>query len=198
MMPPKKQSSTSSISLAPTKAFFVEMLTRDIELEDAILDLLDNCVDGALRTTGYQPNKEKPYEGFWAELSFSPEGFSIRDNCGGIADDVRDSAFRLGRPRHSKTDKDLPTVGTYGIGMKRAIFKLGYTCLIETHTKTTGFAVNISKTWLQSEDTWNIPVHELSAGHKVGTFIKVTNLREDVKDAFGGPTGFDGIFRPKV
>ena len=33
----------------PVKSFFVEMLTRDIELEDAILDLLDNCVDGILR-----------------------------------------------------------------------------------------------------------------------------------------------------
>ena len=34
---------------SPAKRFFVEMLTRDIELADAILDLLDNCVDGALR-----------------------------------------------------------------------------------------------------------------------------------------------------
>ena len=35
----------------PTKAFFVNMLVRDIELKDALLDLLDNCVDGALRKT---------------------------------------------------------------------------------------------------------------------------------------------------
>jgi hypothetical protein len=34
---------------APTKQFFVSMLTRDISLEDAILDLIDNCLDGALR-----------------------------------------------------------------------------------------------------------------------------------------------------
>ncbi|MBS0481598.1 MAG: hypothetical protein JSR96_05480 [Proteobacteria bacterium] len=34
---------------SPTKAFFVRMLTRDIELQDAILDLLDNCLDGILR-----------------------------------------------------------------------------------------------------------------------------------------------------
>ncbi|HEX3252763.1 MAG TPA: hypothetical protein VHS05_25215, partial [Pyrinomonadaceae bacterium] len=34
---------------APAKSFFVSMLTRDIDLQDAILDLLDNCVDGALR-----------------------------------------------------------------------------------------------------------------------------------------------------
>jgi hypothetical protein len=31
----------------PTKAFFVTMITRDITLEDCILDLIDNSVDGA-------------------------------------------------------------------------------------------------------------------------------------------------------
>lgn len=31
----------------PTKAFFVRMITRDISLEDCILDLIDNSVDGA-------------------------------------------------------------------------------------------------------------------------------------------------------
>ena len=40
---------TTLINAGPTKRFFVEMLTRDIELADAILDLLDNCVDGIVR-----------------------------------------------------------------------------------------------------------------------------------------------------
>jgi hypothetical protein len=31
----------TEIDASPTKTFFVDMLTRDIELEDAILDLLD-------------------------------------------------------------------------------------------------------------------------------------------------------------
>lgn len=34
---------------SPTKQFFVSMLTRDINFADVILDLLDNCLDGALR-----------------------------------------------------------------------------------------------------------------------------------------------------
>ena len=38
-----------AVDATPVKSFFVEMLTRDIELVDAILDLLDNCVDGILR-----------------------------------------------------------------------------------------------------------------------------------------------------
>lgn len=37
------------VELVPAKRFFVEMLTRDIELVDAILDLIDNSLDGAMR-----------------------------------------------------------------------------------------------------------------------------------------------------
>ena len=41
--------SSDTAKAVPTKQFFVSMLTRDISLDDAILDLIDNCLDGALR-----------------------------------------------------------------------------------------------------------------------------------------------------
>ena len=34
---------------SPTKQFFIDMITRDISIEDAIIDLLDNSIDGANR-----------------------------------------------------------------------------------------------------------------------------------------------------
>lgn len=80
----------NSINAAPTKNFFVEMLTRDIDLKDAILDLLDNCIDGIQRTLRDDAcnedniSEESPYEGFWASIDVSEEGFVITDNCGGI------------------------------------------------------------------------------------------------------------------
>ena len=40
----------NTVEATPTKSFFVSMLTRDIDLGDAVLDLLDNCVDGLYRT----------------------------------------------------------------------------------------------------------------------------------------------------
>lgn len=33
----------------PTKSFFIEMITRDISIEDAIMDLIDNSIDGVIR-----------------------------------------------------------------------------------------------------------------------------------------------------
>jgi hypothetical protein len=186
------------VSLAPTKAFFVNMLTKDIELEDAILDLLDNCVDGALRTVKNPTNAERPYEGYYAELTFSGTEFSIKDNCGGISNEVRDSAFRLGRPPGDKTDENLPTVGTYGIGMKRAVFKVGYDCLIQSHTTDSGFSVHISREWMAQENTWEIPVEDFTSQDPPGTKITVTDLRTGVASAFDGPASFRDSFRSRV
>ncbi|MGH9433064.1 MAG: hypothetical protein ACRD3T_16150, partial [Terriglobia bacterium] len=48
------QNQQALINASPTKEFFISMLTRDIPLTRAIIDLVDNSVDGArrLRPTG--------------------------------------------------------------------------------------------------------------------------------------------------
>lgn len=109
---------------SPTKDFFINMLTRDIDLNDAILDLLDNCLDGAIRSIKSDTTQdvEKKYSGFHADITINNKFFKIQDNCGGISRDIAENyAFRMGRD--GKRD-NLPTIGIYGIGMKRAIFKI--------------------------------------------------------------------------
>ena len=68
-------SKTFVIPANPAKAFFVEMITRDIELQDAILDLLDNCVDG-IRRSG-KASGDKPFDGYYARITFSENEFVI-------------------------------------------------------------------------------------------------------------------------
>jgi Histidine kinase-, DNA gyrase B-, and HSP90-like ATPase len=183
----------------PTKRFFVDMLTRDIDLDDAVLDLLDNCVDGALRVEGYQPDEERPYEGYEASLEFSKDMFRITDNCGGIPESLIESAFRLGRPFGAHVDANLPTVGMYGIGMKRAIFKIGRECVIETRTDKSGFRVTIPHDWFSKEGDWKVPVVRIPFEPKnIGTQITVRRLLAPVAHSFGSPTGFSEEFSPKV
>jgi len=187
------------LSTSATKRFFVEMFTRDIDLDDAILDLLDNCVDGALRIKGYDQADESPYEGYRATLEFSKDMFRITDNCGGIPETHIEAAFRLGRPFGDKLYANLPTVGMYGIGMKRAIFKMGRQCEIETRTKDSGFRVTIPEWWFTSEERWGLPIERLPVdGGQVGTRITVRKLLPTVADDFGSPTGFVREFSPKV
>ena len=53
--------STKIIHADPTKDFFVKMITRDIDLQDCIFDLLDNAIDGARRSAC--EDQEKPLAG---------------------------------------------------------------------------------------------------------------------------------------
>ena len=151
-----------SVKASPTKRFFVDMLTRDIELADAILDLLDNCVDGILRSNEDDLAGEAPYTGYYAEISLSEKKFSIRDNCGGIPRKLAvEYAFMMGRPE-DEDDTDIPTVGMYGIGMKRALFKMGTVSKVTTQTKDNSFEVNIPKSWLTDDNDWALSLNEIT------------------------------------
>lgn len=167
----------------PSKKFFVSMLTRDIDLKDAILDLLDNCVDGILRYRQFHPasDKQKPYEGFWAKINISDNHFSIEDNCGGISKQIaEESAFRLGRADLDR-DKDLPTVGMYGIGMKRAIFKMGRKATVFSKCKPYSYYVEILPSWLENDDDWELPlVDKEGVLEQEGTRVLVEQLYDNI------------------
>lgn len=177
--------SKKSANGQPTKEFFVEMLTRDIELNDAILDLLDNCLDGVVRLSSEKSKLEDSafYSGYSAEITISSEGFSIKDNCGGIPRNVaEDYAFRMGRVPTTTTDH--PTIGIYGIGMKRAIFKIGKAAIVHTRYCGEKYSVEIPLNWSKSAD-WSFPIKENSAKNNLstdGTEVVVRPLNDSISD----------------
>ncbi|MBE2167739.1 MULTISPECIES: ATP-binding protein [unclassified Cobetia] len=174
------------VNAAPTKRFFVEMLTRDIDLKDAILDLLDNCVDGIARTImGSEISAaDRPYEGFFCKISFDENSFIIYDNCGGIpSKTAKEYAFRMGRP--DDREEDLSTVGIYGIGMKRAIFKMGRQASVISKHGTDSYVVNISPEWLKDTNNWDLGLSqpEEALDHD-GTKIIISKLVQTVANEF--------------
>lgn len=177
----------------PTKKFFIEMITRDISIEDAIIDLLDNSIDGA---NNINPND---YSGLNIELKINSDEFSISDNCGGFSlETAQKYAFRFGRP--DEAPKVNNTVGRFGIGMKRSLFKIGKNFVVESESATEHFKVEVDvdewskkkKTVIDDDgvktsiDDWNFNYQIISGnslGH-TGTIIKVSNLNNEVKDLF--------------
>lgn len=176
-----------TVDATPVKSFFVHMLTRDIRLEDAILDLLDNCVDGILRlkkTLSAKERKPDNYKGFNAEIEFRKESFTISDNCGGIPWSLHDYAFRMGRMIDRPADAP-GTVGVYGIGMKRAIFKMGKRCLISTQNGKDAYDVEIDPQWTDDEKEWHIPVDRAKKRlPEDGTTIVIGDLHEGIASRF--------------
>ena len=88
------------LSGAPTKRFFVSMLPRDIELDDAILDLVDNSVDGAMRSKKERLDTDRPFDGYCCNLTINSEGFELKDNCGGIPRRLSRSSFSTRKIRY--------------------------------------------------------------------------------------------------
>ncbi|MEH1925542.1 O-methyltransferase [Nostoc sp.] len=95
------------IHAEPTKDLFIYMLVRDIPLIRAIIDLVDNSVDGA---THLQSNEN--YEGLWIKILVNKEYFQIQDNCGGITvNDAEEYAFKFGRPNDAELDLTGKNIG---------------------------------------------------------------------------------------
>ena len=185
---------TFQVDANPAKAFFVDMITRDIELQDAILDLLDNCVDG-IRRSGKSMG-DKPYAGYFARITFTEDEFVIEDNCGGIPKEIAEKyAFMMGRPAAHKDTKS-GTIGVYGIGMKRAIFKMGRSCVVHSHTKKNTFEVKISKSWLEDDSDWMLEAVEAKPALKHhGTRIAVSDLHSTIKSEFADGSEFRNKFK---
>lgn len=189
------------VQAGPTKRFFVSMLTRDIALDDAILDLLDNCIDGAMRSMAGKLDGPQPFKDFWAKVTINDQKFEIHDNCGGIAwDTFKNHAFVLGRPDISR-DKNLPTIGMYGIGMKRAIFKIADEATVATQVDGEAYSVTYTEEWLDADnnDDWKLPVVRApKILDERGTKITASKLRDEIHKQFSDDTDFIDKLRQKV
>lgn len=176
------QEKKNKINADPTKDFFVNMITRDIALADCIFDLLDNSIDGARRRI--DARKPKPFEGFEINLNFNKGEFSIYDNCGGIPlAEAENHAFHFGRK--SKDDVDVKGgIGLYGIGMKRALFKIGKWAEVISHTADNSFRVELDVNAWMKENEWDFSWEPIDAEAVHGTKINVKNLNPGIAEIF--------------
>jgi hypothetical protein len=185
-MSPKNEANSNVVKGSPSKELFISMLTRDITLIDAISDLVDNCVDGAIKLRG-----EKKFTGLEVDITVNENCFKIKDNCGGIDKDLAQNyAFRFGRP--SKAPQIDYSVGQFGIGMKRALFKMGNNFEIKSVSAKTSFTIEIDvNKWSQKEDEWDFEFKNVTEKRfplsECGTEITVTSLNKDVIERFKQP-----------
>ena len=188
----------------PTKAFFVSMITRDITLEDSILDLIDNSVDSARRCEGSRPmalGDDANLSAYQISISTSPQRFFIKDNCGGMTlDDAVEHAFSFGR--RASEQQDEYSIGVYGIGMKRAAFKLGKNIRVRsTYQGADGnrqaFAVPITvDDWLRDDDPpWDFDIVEDENLDECGVEILVESLTDATKASFDNPAFLQNLPR---
>ena len=163
----------ATVSAEPTKEFFISMLTRDISLLSALVDLVDNSVDAAMQNDGVVGKK--------VEITLDRQFFEIKDSCGGIPKDAAENyAFKFGRP--TDAPQTPHSVGRFGVGMKRAIFKLGRSFQIESRHEDSSFNINVNvNDWLASLSDWNFELEEVDdVAEQYGTSIRVDDLYQSI------------------
>ena len=178
------------VDASPAKRFFVEMLIRDIRLEDAILDLVDNAIDSLMRhknidledlVTPLNGDSANADNSHFVTIKIQNDMLSIEDNCGGIdIDYAKSHVFRFGA-------HDLPEnahLSVYGIGLKRAVFKIGREIVVESKTLNAGFRVMINVQDFESAADWRFPMEEIEKAEnpdQCGTTITIQDLSETTK-----------------
>jgi hypothetical protein len=133
------------ITAEPTKRLFIETLTQDVSLQTCILDLIDNSFDSYVRN-GLTDRRI-------IKITIAKDRFELYDNCGGIdKDHLKNNVFKFGAENTNTTN---PTLGMYGIGLKRSIFKIGNLINIQTDDGKNLSTINLNvPLWQESKD-WN-------------------------------------------
>ena len=181
----KRVSLDKKADTRPTKSFLVEDVTKDIKIDDAIADLIDNAIDSF---SGNDAEPRSDYTGCKIELIISSKKFSIIDNGFGIASSkLEKSALRFG----SKS-KNSFGIGTFGVGLNRAIFKIGKKITITTETELERCNISIDATEYQNDnDNWDIPFDVVAKTGKLGTTIEISHLLASVD--LGDSSFVDGL-----
>jgi hypothetical protein len=185
--------STGVIHASPTKDLVLEMLTRDVQLVPAIVDLVDNSVDGAIGLRPTRKGDEARFAGLYVRISLDEKRFQITDNCGGIPLKLAtDYAFRFGRRKGGTASAgSTHPLGAFGVGMKRALFKMGRMITISTTALHERYKIIINlEKWMTKDDDWDFQYQDLERNPKGfadgerGTTIEVSNLFEEIREDF--------------
>lgn len=167
------------VHMDPSKEFFIDIITRDIKLDRAIFDLIDNSIDAARCIS-------KNFNGYKIRLTINKSAFIIEDNCGGITiDQARNQAFKFGNI--NQVNKREASIGHFRIGMKRAFFRIGSIIEVKSATKEDFFTFIIDTEKWRRDKQWSIPFKSFGANvdkQSSGTSIKIKMLNKEAAESF--------------
>lgn len=192
------ESNPNIVNANPAKSFFVSMLIKDITLRDAIGDLVDNAVDAIKEKAG----NSNDLNGYKIEIKIGKTYFSISDNGFGMeAQIARETAFNFGKnPEHKLIDN---SIGQFGIGMKRAFFKMGSNIHVKSTSQTSEFELTINvDEWILEPDIWRFQFDSgtlkeniQNRENKTGLYVKISELSEDSQISFSDDTFIDKLIK---
>lgn len=165
-------------NMEPRKELFVSAITKDIKLESTICDLIENSINAAKKQGEFELLKGYRVNLYVGQNYKDKYNFVIEDNCGGITrEDAKNRAFKLG---NDFKDNKLG----FGIGMKRALFKLADDFILESYTSKDKFKIHMNVKKWEKKSTWNIPIDNNNSNDNLETGVKilVLKLNNEIQD----------------
>lgn len=193
---------TIQADASPEKRLFISLITRDISLVAAVLDLIDNSINAAVEPQSETLQSAQDYLTLFQNENIIPKvdihlriensEVTITDNAAGIsATTASEHVFKFGRSTNEASTSDRLSV--YGIGMKRAIFKLGNEINIQSDHIQGGFTLDLNvEEWAKNKNPkWTFPINTRmpATNGSTGTTITIKALHEDTKRRIA-----DGLF----
>ncbi|MBL1430900.1 MAG: ATP-binding protein [Robiginitomaculum sp.] len=176
---------------SPNKVFVIDTFTRDASVEECIFDLIDNSIDAArnkLDNDGKLALDDDglvdDYSGIEIIVSIDQNKVSVSDNCSGMSPkDIEDGILRFGRPSNAKY-----SIGLYGIGLNRAIYKLGEKTKLSSETIKNRSIVDINmRTYRDDNDEWLIPAQASTLTGITGSTIEISEPNNEIEHILGDP-----------
>lgn len=185
---------------SPEKRLFISLITKDISIKAAFLDLIDNSINSVVEKFTDRLKTAEDYEAVLNDPTFTPtatiqinffdDEIKIVDNASGISTTTAEEhVFKFGRGSNESHANDRLSV--YGIGLKRALFKLGNLIEINSNHIDGGFrlSLDVDKWAHLQQERWEFDITATDATEKTGTEISIKGIHPDVKNRI-----HDGVF----
>ena len=165
--------------------YIQNVLVRDIDCKECLLDLIDNSIDAAREEilsieTDLDPyGVPKSYAGYEIEIGCDASSgeLSVHDTCSGIDQEtIRDRLLLIGQQSNSKH-----AIGHFGVGLKRALLKLGQNYEIETSNGSEIFIIEFSASDLTQGSSSITAIGETGGEYHKGTKIWIRIATEEAR-----------------
>lgn len=173
------KNSTFQVNFAPAPSYLFDYLIADIQTSECIFDLIDNSIDAARTIIREDGKSDLPdnYGGFEIALQLDPQKVVIEDNCSGIDEkQFTDIVFRTGmKSQHSFG------IGHFGVGLKRAILKLGNRCKVITDNRVAQLELDFTREALDEQKDFQLPATKRGSSGKCFTRIEISSIAPDTQ-----------------
>lgn len=166
--------------ISPPREYIIRS-SEDISPEVAILELIDTYIEWYK----YYHARGIVHDKGNTKIDITDNNrFIIESDYPGPPKNMVIELFKFG----GKVDKGHISIGGYGIGTKRAMFKLGQNICLESDDGKEFYSITIDKEWFKTkreeEKGWILELKEEDSKGKIMDRITISDLHADIKDGF--------------